>query len=238
MSDKTDIDDIGDSGDDLLAAEFVLRTLPPELEEQLAWRRSTEPDFARRIDAWEQRLAGLNGNFPDIEPPKSVKAALDRQLFATTATARPALSSRIGFWRSLALGATALAAVAVAWPIMTQQSSQGGALSVATLNGETADNSFVIVYNEAENLLNVRRQSETVTAAGQDLQLWAIVGDAAPVPVGIIGRDGNGNHPVTAEEKVLFAKNPTFAVSVEPLGGSPTGLPTGPVIAAGPLKKI
>ena len=38
--------------------------------------------------------------------------------------------------------------------------------------------------------------------------------------------------PATA---ILLADGATFAVSLEPSGGSPTGLPTGPVIASGAL---
>jgi anti-sigma-K factor RskA len=34
------------------------------------------------------------------------------------------------------------------------------------------------------------------------------------------------------------AAQATLAVSVEPPGGSPTGLPTGPVIASGKLTKL
>ena len=35
----------------------------------------------------------------------------------------------------------------------------------------------------------------------------------------------------------MLAEGATFAVSLEPAGGSPSGLPTGPVIASGKLER-
>ena len=43
---------------------------------------------------------------------------------------------------------------------------------------------------------------------------------------------------VKPELVALISAGDTFAVTVEPLGGSPTGDPTGPVIAAGASRAI
>ncbi|TIW60287.1 MAG: anti-sigma factor, partial [Mesorhizobium sp.] len=43
---------------------------------------------------------------------------------------------------------------------------------------------------------------------------------------------------VTPAVEQKLAQGAVLAVSVEPIGGSPTGQPTGPVVAAGDLKGI
>ena len=71
-------------GDDLFAAEYVLGVLPVE-ERQIASRRiDTEADFARLVDGWEVHFSPLAVAYAEIEPPPSVKPAIDRRLFSST----------------------------------------------------------------------------------------------------------------------------------------------------------
>jgi anti-sigma-K factor RskA len=61
--------------------------------------------------------------------------------------------------------------------------------------------------------------------------------DGAPVStvsLGVIPRDPEGVVDVSAELAAEFPGN-ALALSDEPLGGSPTGQATGPVVAIGPL---
>jgi anti-sigma-K factor RskA len=44
--------------------------------------------------------------------------------------------------------------------------------------------------------------------------------------------------PVSESVRDKLASGAVFAISVEPAGGSTTGAPTGPVVAAGDLKAI
>lgn len=66
-------------------------------------------------------------------------------------------------------------------------------------------------------------------------ELWLIPAGGKPISAGMIALD----HPTTLTlEPMLAAKlGPTaaLAVSVEPLGGSPIGQPTGAVIAKGAI---
>ncbi len=71
--------------------------------------------------------------------------------------------------------------------------------------------------------------------AGRAPELWLIPAGQKPIAVGMIAASG----PTTIElSRALVARlGPTaaLAVSVEPPGGSPTGQPTGPVIAKGSI---
>jgi anti-sigma-K factor RskA len=55
------------------------------------------------------------------------------------------------------------------------------------------------------------------------------------VSLGLIPDAGAATLTLTAAQLAVLGNTPTLAVSVEPAGGSPTGLPTGPVIYTAPL---
>jgi len=71
--------------------------------------------------------------------------------------------------------------------------------------------------------------------AGRAPELWLIPAGGKPISVGMIALD----KPTTLTlDPVLLARlgvGAALAVSVEPLGGSPTGQPTGAVIAKGAI---
>jgi anti-sigma-K factor RskA len=64
--------------------------------------------------------------------------------------------------------------------------------------------------------------------------LWLIPADGTPHSIGVMPEK---TMRVTVDEKMAdqFDTGVTLAVSLEPAGGSPTGLPTGPVLASGKL---
>jgi anti-sigma-K factor RskA len=67
---------------------------------------------------------------------------------------------------------------------------------------------------------------------GHSLELWVIAGKAAPKSIGLMPREGAA---ALSHMKVDPALDTTIAVSVEPIGGSPTGAPTGPVVYSGKM---
>jgi anti-sigma-K factor RskA len=70
-------------------------------------------------------------------------------------------------------------------------------------------------------------------ADGRDFELWVIGADAdAPVSLGVIASDGESLFEITPEIAALIDGG-ILAVSDEPKGGSPTGAPTGAVLATG-----
>jgi anti-sigma-K factor RskA len=70
------------------------------------------------------------------------------------------------------------------------------------------------------------------------MELWLIeTADAAPVSLGVVGRDGEGVMVIEAPMRARLSEGAVLAVSLEPQGGSPTGQPTGPVIASGEVRR-
>lgn len=68
-------------------------------------------------------------------------------------------------------------------------------------------------------------------AVGQDFELWALADRATkPVPLGLLP---TATASADLRPASLPAQRFKLLVSLEPKGGSPTGLPTGPVQFAG-----
>ncbi len=68
-------------------------------------------------------------------------------------------------------------------------------------------------------------------------ELWVIPPNGKPRSLGTMG-SGKQMHMRLAETlATLLQQGATIAISVEPPGGSPTGAPTGPVVASGSLTR-
>jgi anti-sigma-K factor RskA len=104
---------------------------------------------------------------------------------------------------------------------------------------------FVAVFQKDEQspafLMSVDTDKRTVTVrqvaaerlADKSYQLWiATQPGAAPRSLGVLGTDDYTVQATLASYDPAVVNNATFGISLEPLGGSPTGQPTGPVIHA------
>jgi anti-sigma-K factor RskA len=104
---------------------------------------------------------------------------------------------------------------------------------------------FVAVFQKDEQspafLMAVDTDKRTVTVrqvaaerlADKSYQLWiATQPGAAPRSLGVLGTDDYTVQTTLASYEPSVINDATFGISLEPLGGSPTGQPTGPVIHA------
>ena len=69
-------------------------------------------------------------------------------------------------------------------------------------------------------------------------ELWLIPADGKPRSVGLLRADQTVTLTLPAEFAAFAKGDAVLAVSLEPPGGSTTGLPTGPVIATGKLTSL
>ena len=66
-------------------------------------------------------------------------------------------------------------------------------------------------------------------------ELWVIPADGKPRSLGTMKSAKQMHMRLADALAVLLQQGATIAISVEPPGGSPTGQPTGPVVASGAL---
>jgi anti-sigma-K factor RskA len=68
--------------------------------------------------------------------------------------------------------------------------------------------------------------------------LWVIPADGTPHSLGVLRTQGATALTLRPENRQRIAAGAVLAVTVEPVGGSPSGLPTGPVVAKGILSRV
>jgi anti-sigma-K factor RskA len=148
-------------------------------------------------------------------------------------------SGRAGFWRLLAL-ATAVALVISLATQMRETAPAPGEMIVAALDAAGAVEGgvrFLAVYDPARKTARISTLSGN-PAEGRDYELWLVASEDAPVSLGILPRGGGAEMKIPELMEGRLMSGATLAVSEEPSGGSPTGTPTGPVVATGSARKV
>jgi anti-sigma-K factor RskA len=229
---------------DLLAAELALGLLAGD--ELAAARRlaAADPDFAGAVAAWEERLMPLAGAVPAAIPDPAVWDRVRRAIAEAPAAGANVvdLSSRLRFWRGAAAAAMAVAAALALVVALDAAKEQPGApvapapapVMVATLSSPEEATSLAVAYDAGDRSLMVT-PGRLAGAAGHDHELWIIPAGGSPVSLGLVRAGAPQRLAVPASIAPHFRARAGVALSVEPTGGSPTGQPTGPVIAAGEL---
>lgn len=225
---------------DLLAAEYVLGVLSAA-ERRVAERRlEADLAFAREVAFWEMRFGGLVDAIPSVPPPldgwSRVEAAIAR---ADKERKRSGgLWNNLALWRNLAIGSASIAAASIAALIaVTLAPTPGGEPLLARLDAEGGKLSFVAAVNPGGDSLTIVPASLLVPEQ-KSMELWLIPKGEKPHSLGLI--DPNRPLKVEVPKELLDRVNADaiLAVSLEPEGGSPTGQPTGPVIANGKLAQL
>ncbi len=224
-----------DPNDEMLAAEYALGLLQGDELRRFQLRLASEADLDGRVGFWQERLATLTDEVAATRPSATVKARIDIALFGESSTGTPLLA-RLAFWRGFSLVSLATAAGLAAFLFLSPTPTPTAPVFTAEIAGDASDLRVVAFYQAGWP--NVRfRRSEGAATPGRVLELWAIIGDGAPVSVGLLPDGDNGALPVPAGVD-LSAGNVTLAISDEPAGGSPTGQPTGDILGAGPVTSL
>jgi anti-sigma-K factor RskA len=221
----------GMPADELLAAEFALGVLAGTERDAAAQRIAREPGFARMVAAWEERLAPWAAEIAEASPSPAV---WDRIAAALPAQAAPRTSlwQSLAFWRGLTLATGALAAACIGALIYLGNAPPQAPL-IAAIDGG-GHHHFVATLDTRSGTVAVVPAAFAADATRVP-ELWLIPADGKPRPLGLLRADRTVTITIPPELAPHATRNAVLAVSLEPQGGSPTGQPTGPVIASGKL---
>jgi anti-sigma-K factor RskA len=101
------------------------------------------------------------------------------------------------------------------------------------LQQEPTAPAFLLTLDTQKRTLIVRRVSAT-PEGGRSYELWLISKQfPSPRSLGIVGNEEFTQRALPANTNVDTLRGATYAVSLEPAGGSPSGVPTGPVLFTG-----
>lgn len=221
---------------DMTAAEFVLGLLDGEERAAALRRMLADPGFAGEVEEWRERLSGLYDDYPEVAAPEGLADRLAASL--SPAAPAPAPSRQGWGW---AVAAVAIAA-AVALVFLFRPSppppphEAPHQVMVAALTSKDGATSLSALVDATSG--EVRVPGTDIAPNGRSAELWLIGADGVPQAIGVLAERGPSRLALPAAQKAALKTGVTFAISIEPEGGSPTGQPTGPVVATGTLSAV
>ena len=213
-------------GDRALAGEYALGLLDPAEAAAFEARLVQDPELRALHAEWAADFASLTEDFPEVAPPARLKTTLEATLFPPTSRRKAGFGWLLGGALAAGLAVVLLLNAGVFAPL-----GPGSPALTATIAAEDGAIRVAAAYDATNGTLSLER---TVGAAapGRALELWLIAGNNAPVSLGVLTQDARTTLTIPAALRPVLSGG-TLAISDEPPGGSPTGAPTGEVLATG-----
>lgn len=230
-----------------LAAEHALGVLAGNELAEASARFAGDAEFRSAVNSWRGRLAPLLEEVEPVAPPAGLWPRIEQLIGAPVTGGNVVqLRRRVTVWQGIAGASTALAAalalVLVSRPppsVVPAPTSPPAATApslVAVLGGEEQPAAMFASWNPDSRSLTLAATDGAGAQPGRARELWVIPADGTPRSLGLIAERARSRISVAEALARQLRQGATLAVSVEPPGGSPTGLPTGPVIASGKLE--
>jgi anti-sigma-K factor RskA len=234
-----------ESEDELLAAEHALGLLEGSELVEARLRFRSDPAFAAAVARWEERLAPMLDEAGAEDPRPELWERISREIERGARGGEVvALRQWLGRWRGYSIAMSAVAA-SLALVVGYQAAREPPAavapeprqVLFATLASEDEPTALSVAIDPGAGTLLVT-PARLAGASGHDHELWLVPAEGDPLSLGLVRGGEPHRLPLRPEFHALVGPNAALALSVEPEGGSPTGLPTGPVIAAGTINRI
>lgn len=247
MSDAHDI-----TSPDDRAAEYALGVLTADERAAAERQMRSDPGFADQVAAWDERLSPLIEAVPPVTPPRVVWMRIAAQLgiLKTPSAPEAGFWGNIAVWRAGTAAFATAAAAAAAVLVLNPGASKPVTPEPTTQTQPVVQTMAVGMLKSDENgpvsfVVTLDRQNQKLIIApiagapvGHSFEMWMLPDGSPPVSMGSM----DGAEVVVIDAARLLGASgdqiPSLAVSVEPKGGSPTGLPTGPVVASGALQPV
>ncbi|MBB6246628.1 anti-sigma factor [Rhodanobacter sp. A1T4] len=235
-----------EGNDNLRYAEYVLGVLDADARAAVAQEVQTTDEAAAAVALWQRRLMPLSDEIASVTPGAYVwvrihdDLQLDVPVAATRTQPSKGLWNNLPLWHWLGIGASALAvALLVVIALPHRETAPAVTASagymVSTIQQDNGVTGWTATMDLDRARMVVVPAAPVALASGRAPELWLIPQGGKPISVGMITRDAPTT--ITLDSSLLAKLGPTalLAVSVEPIGGSPTGQPTGAVIAKGSI---
>ena len=230
--------------DDLRYAEYVLGVLDRAERAAIEQDVADNPQAAAALALWQQRLLPLSEEIESSTPPDYVWARIrsELNLAQPVRDARPRTSwwDSLVLWRWLGIGASTVAAASIAFmlivprPVATPTATSAGYMA-STMEQDNGRAGWTATMDLQHARMIVVPASPTAMAAQKSPELWLIPDGKAPISLGVIAGDKPTSIALRPDLLAQLSATAVLAVTMEPAGGSPTGKPTGAVMAKGPI---
>jgi anti-sigma-K factor RskA len=215
--------------DDASIGEYALGVMPAAERARFAADLMRDVDLQRRLSRWEGHFGPMAMDVADATPPPAMLGKIEGRLFGKAETQ--------SFWQRLfrregMLGGALAGALIIAGNLYHSRLPIPDANDLAfSVQSADAGLTYAVAFDNSKGAMIVTREKGDVGTA-RDHQLWLIAGANAPVSLGVLPDSGVIALAVSPELQAQL-KGATLAISDEPDGGSPTGQPTGAVLATG-----
>ncbi|WP_430442357.1 anti-sigma factor [Shinella sp.] len=232
------IEDGGRAQDEVIAGEYVLGVLSAEARRRVEQRMKSDQPFSLLVERWQSDLSSFDEDYQQATPGAAVFSQIEGRLFgAQPSPVTPGLWNAASFWRWVSLGTSTVAVSALVYAsgVFQPYSSRGPV--VAELSAPDNPVNLLASFDASSGRLKI-----VPVAAGRSqeksLQLWFVPGSGNPQSLGVFEPNTDGELIIPADLRQTIGAGATLAVSLEPFGGSPTGLPTGPIVASGTARQL
>ncbi|HDR9037233.1 TPA: anti-sigma factor [Burkholderia vietnamiensis] len=235
-----------DHDPELRCAEYALGVLDADARRELEQSAARDPMLRATLERWQRRLAPLAEDVAPVAQPARVWTKIQRELdFAAAPSARGDARSS-GWWNSLQLwrwvgiGASAAALGLLAVNVLRigeapQPAAVGTPYMAATLARQDGVADWTATVDLQRATMVVVPANTPAIAADRSTELWLIPPNAKPISLGVFAPNAPASMTLPDAIVAQLGARAVLAVSLEPRGGSPTGQPTGPVLATGPM---
>jgi anti-sigma-K factor RskA len=212
---------------DQLAAQFVLGTLRHGARARFERLCVELPAGQAARQRWEDRLLPLALSIAPLAPSSDCWPKIARRI-APEDVAPRAQRMRPLWWQG-ALAASLLvgALITARFTIWNEPTWQ----PMAVLAQANQAPLWRVERSADTKLIHIRTLGPVTLPESKSYELWILPpGVGHPVSLGLLPRSGVLGRSLTQAQRSLLLAANKVAVSIEPAGGSPTGLPTGPVV--------
>jgi len=227
----------GYTGRNALVAEYVLGLLSEAEHKRIGRLIEDDQSLRAERDFWIARFGELNDEYAETPAPQHIYKAIEARVFGASQQ-KTGWWESLTVWRAMAGGAAAVAVAAIGLNLVEPRQDVGALTTqlVAALEEEGSNVKFVALYDGSGNVRLTALSGEAVP--DRDFELWAIQGGNNPVSMGVV--PVNARSSVAVPQNVLagLGDGSVLAITLEPKGGSPTGGPTGPIVAKGAVTPI
>lgn len=224
---------------ELLCGEYVLGTMSGRARRRFKQLIDERVYLQEAIAVWEQRLYPLADNIPPITPRRRVWTNIKKEItfnqIMPPHRAEKGLWRKLFLWRSVAFVALSLCAVLFVQQYVVSKFGLPPMPSyVAVLETDNRVPMFVATASRQSSSLIIKRMDSTGISVNRDLELWCYMKESdSPWSMGVLAHKEETVVPLTEHDWKTMGKTRSLAISIEPMGGSPTGSPTGPVMYKG-----
>lgn len=229
--------------DDLRSAEYALGVLDAAERSEIEEAMRHDHHLAANVARWQNRLMPLSEDIDEITAPPQVWARIQSELgLARSATRTPpaGLWDNLRLWRLIGIGSSIVAAALVVVSLVPVGRAPvtvpaNHAYMVASMVREGGEAGWTATVDVQRARMVIVPADKALVAADRSTELWLIPPGDRPVSLGLIATDRPTVVLLPQARLAQLTSRALLAVSLEPHGGSPTGQPTGRVLAKGPV---